>query len=247
MNDNLTFNFPPVGNHLKYPRTRFPLEGERVSFDPPGELGGSITYEQAIIIREVLLLGCGITQASEAIGHSKSYLSQGLHFYSTWPMVFQKWLCCYLKISKHKGLSQKQKVKAFENWKKEHAEVSEPSEQEPEINGSPDTASEEFVRMQVILTKSQREWLRLKAYEEETLMTRIVRRVINEAMNGSVETLAKLTHEQAEEIKRLQAENRKQRECMQRTKHLIDVLRLEQRTMLEECTNGNNRQESDEA
>lgn len=43
-------------------------------------------------------------------------------------------------------------------------------------------AEEESVRMQIILTKSQRAWLRRTAYETDTQMSKVIRSLINEAM-----------------------------------------------------------------
>lgn len=233
MNDNLTFNFK-TKPHL----SRFSRDGEGISFDPPEELGGTITHEQAIMIREVLLLGCGITQASVAIGYSPSYLSQGLNVYhSTWPTKFQEWVIYFVGVSKRKRLKKKQKIEAFENWKKARTEALKPLDQAAEEDSLSDISSEEAVRMQVILTKRQREWLRLKAYEEETQMTKIVRRVVNEAMNESTEALTKLLHEQAEEIDRLKALNRNQKTYVQRTMQYINAL---QRTMLAEEQDNDN-------
>ena len=231
MKDNLTFNFRPAGSNNKPHLSRYSHDGEYITFDPPEELGGTITYEQAIIIREVLLLGCGITQASVAIGYSPSYLSQGLNiFHSTWPTKFQEWINYFVEVSKRKRLKNKQKIEAFENWKKAQTKALKPLNQAAEEDSLCD--AEEAIRMQVILTKRQREWLRLKAYEEETQMTKIVRRVVNEAMNESTEALTKLVHEQAEEIKKLQEDNRRQRVFMHRTKHLINALRLEQERLI---------------
>lgn len=42
--------------------------------------------------------------------------------------------------------------------------------------------AEEVVRMQVILTKAQREWLRRKAFDADTQMSKILRALIDEAM-----------------------------------------------------------------
>lgn len=42
--------------------------------------------------------------------------------------------------------------------------------------------AEEVVRMQVILTKPQREWLRRKAFDADTQMSKILRALIDEAM-----------------------------------------------------------------
>ena len=40
----------------------------------------------------------------------------------------------------------------------------------------------ESVRMQVILTKDQRDWLRRKAYEEDTQMSKILRSIVEASM-----------------------------------------------------------------
>ncbi len=45
-----------------------------------------------------------------------------------------------------------------------------------------DPTSDENVRMQVILTKAQRDWLRRKAYEEDTQMSKIIRSIIEDSM-----------------------------------------------------------------
>lgn len=44
------------------------------------------------------------------------------------------------------------------------------------------TTEDEGVRMQVILTKSQRAWLKRKAYEEDTQMSKILRRLVDGAI-----------------------------------------------------------------
>ena len=71
----------------------------------------------------------------------------------------------------------------FNRKKRKESFVSGGQEIEDIQKRKPQPSSEETVRMQIILTKSQREWLRRKAYEEETQMTKIIRSVIDEAMN----------------------------------------------------------------
>jgi len=44
------------------------------------------------------------------------------------------------------------------------------------------TSEEESVRMQVILTKSQRNWLRRQAFESDSQMSKILRSIVDEAM-----------------------------------------------------------------
>ena len=44
------------------------------------------------------------------------------------------------------------------------------------------TSEEESVRMQVILTKSQRNWLRRQAFENDSQMSKILRSIVDEAM-----------------------------------------------------------------
>ena len=237
MKDNFTFNFKVKPHLSRFSRDK---EGE-IHFDPPEELGGTITHKQAIMIREVLLLGCGITQASVAIGYSPSYLSQGLNVrHSTWPIEFQEWINHFVSISKLKRLKNKQKIEAFENWKKTQTKALKPLDQAAEEDSLSDISSEEAVRMQVILTKRQRDWLRLRAYEEETKMSKIVRRLVNEAMNESTEALRNLVKEQAEEINKLQDDNIRQRLFMHRTKHLINALRLEQERFISSEQDNNN-------
>ena len=43
-------------------------------------------------------------------------------------------------------------------------------------------SEEESVRMQVILTKSQRNWLRRQAFENDSQMSKILRSIVDEAM-----------------------------------------------------------------
>ena len=43
-------------------------------------------------------------------------------------------------------------------------------------------SEEESVRMQVILTKSQRNWLRRQAFESDSQMSKILRSIVDEAM-----------------------------------------------------------------
>ena len=46
-----------------------------------------------------------------------------------------------------------------------------------------DSSNEPSVRMQIYLTHTQREWLRRKAYEEDSKMSNILRTLINQAIS----------------------------------------------------------------
>ena len=50
------------------------------------------------------------------------------------------------------------------------------------VTPKPTTEKESSIRMQIYLTQSQREWLRFKAYEEDSKMSNILRALIDQAM-----------------------------------------------------------------